>query len=328
MPLPLLLALAAAAPAWTVTPTDTTSNFRAISAPGGRVCWASGSKGTFARTLDGRKWTTGVVKGAETAQFRSIVAFDADSAVMLAIGDGEESRVYRTDNGGKSWTKTFQNPDANAFYDALAFWDRDHGLMFGDPVGGHIPLQATDDGGRSWHPLDADIPFALPGEASFAASGRSIALSGSSEAWIVTGGGGARVFHSTDRGRTWTVAPTPLVPLTGSAGLFGILPLADGDAIAVGGDYEADDQAGNLLVSRDGGRTWPVLPGFRPSGLREAAIRLGGGYLLVGPSGTDLTVDGGKTWRAVQNPGALHSVADAGGTVWAVGEDGLIAKLG
>ncbi len=325
--LPLLLTIAAA-PRWTVVPTETTASFRAVDAGEGKVCWASGSKGTIGRTLDGKTWTIGKVKGAEDGDFRALAAFGRDSAVALAIGEGPESRVYRTEDGGTTWTKAWQNPDPNAFYDALAFWDKDHGLMFGDPVGGHIPLLATDDGGRTWSKIDADIPFALPGEASFAASGRSLALSGLSDAWIVTGGGSARVFHSTDRGRSWTVAPTPLVPLTGSAGLFGILPLGGGDALAVGGDYEADDQTGNLLFSRDDGRTWPVVPSFRPSGLREAAIRLGGGYLLVGPTGTDLSTDGGKTWRAVQNPGALHSVADAGGTVWGVGEDGLIARLG
>ena len=327
MPLPLLLALAAATPAWTVTPTDTTATFRAVSAPGGKACWASGSKGTFARTLDGRKWTTGVVKGAETAEFRSIVAFSGTSAVMLAIGDGPESRVFRTDDGGRSWAKTFQNPDPRAFYDALAFWDERHGLAFGDPVDGRMPILATDDGGRSWRKLDADMPDAEPGEAAFAASGRCLALSGLSDAWIVTGGGAARVFRSKDRGRSWFAAPTPLLPLSSSGGLFGVLPLGGGDAIAVGGDYENDDRPGYLLRTTDDGQTWPVWPSFRPAGLREAAIRYKGGYLLVGSAGTDLSTDGGRTWTAAKNPGALHTAAVAGGTVWGVGEGGLIARL-
>ncbi len=332
MPLSLLLTLSlvpawtapAKTAAWTVAATDTTANFRAVSAGGGKVCWASGSKGTFARTLDGKTWKTGQVKGAETAEFRSIVAFGRDSAVMLAIGDGAASQVWRTDDGGKSWTRTFRNPDARVFYDALAFWDRDHGLAFGDPVDNRIPILATEDGGRTWSRLDSDIPPAEAGEAAFAASGRCLALAGSSDAWIVTGGGAARVFRSRDRGRSWTVAPTPLVPLTGSSGLFGVLPIGR-EAFAVGGDYESDDEPGYLLASRDDGRTWPLV--YRPAGLREAAIRVLGGFLLVGSSGTDLSTDGGKTWRAIPNPGALHTAALAGGTVWAVGEKGLIARL-
>ena len=327
MPAALLaLALSLPAPAWTVTPTDTTANFRAIAAGSGRVCWAAGSKGTFARTIDGKTWKTARVKGAETADFRSIAAFGRDSAVMLAIGDGAQSRIYRTDDGGKSWRKTFQNPEPAAFYDALAFWDGNHGLAFGDPVDGRFPLLRTDDGGRSWTRLTPDIPAALPGEAAFAASGRCLAVVGSSDAWIVTGGGAARVFHSTDRGRTWTADPTPVVPLAASAGLFGILPLGGRAALAVGGDHETDDAPGHALLTTDG-RIWPVLPGFRPAGLREAAIRYRGGYLLVGPQGTDLSTDGGRTWTTLKSPGPLHTVANAGDIVWGVGEGGLIARL-
>lgn len=324
MPLPLLLALSLA-PGWTVVPTDTTASFRAISAPGGDVCWASGSKGTFARTLDGKAWTTGQVAQAKDAEFRSIVAFDAQTAVMLAIGDGKDSQVFWTGDGGKSWVRSFQNPDPDVFYDALAFWDRTHGLAFGDPADGAMPILRTDDGGRSWRRVPASMPLAQPGEAAFAASGRCLVVGGSSDAWIATGGGAARVFHSSDRGRSWTVAATPIIPLSGSGGLFGLL--ANGrELLAVGGDYELDDRPGYLLRSDDGGRTWPLV--YRPAGLREAAIPLGGGYLLVGPTGTDLSPDGGKTWQAVTNPGALHTVANAGGTVWAVGEGGLIARWG
>ena len=319
----MLLALA---PAWNVVPTDTTANFRTVSAPGGKVCWAAGSKGTVARTLDGKTWTTGVVKGEEGADFRSIVAFGRDSAVVLAIGDGPASRVFRTDDGGKSWTKTFANPDPAVFYDALAFWDRSHGLAFGDPVEGRFPLIETTDGGRSWRRIAARMPATLPGEAAFAASGQCLAVAGRSEAWIATGGGAARVFCSKDAGRTWSVAPTPMTPLSGSAGLFGVLPLGGSRALAVGGDYEADDAPGVALLTEDGD-TWPVLPSLRPTGLREAAIRVRGGYLLVGPKGSDLSTDGGRTWQAVRSPGPLHAAAEAGGTVWAVGAGGLIVRL-
>ncbi len=321
MPLLPLLLLASG---WTVVSTDTTADFRGISAPGGRVCWASGSKGTFARTTDGKTWTTGQVAQAKDAELRSIVAFDAQSAVMLAIGDGEASQVFRTDDGGKTWARTFRNPDPRAFYDALAFWDRDHGLAFGDPVEGRFTILTTDDGGRTWSQPPVDMPPALPGEAAFAASGRCLVVGGSSEAWIVTGGTAARVFHSVDRGRSWTVGGTSILPLTGSAGLFGALP--GKEPLAVGGDYELDDQPGYLLRTTDGGRTWPLV--YRPAGLREAALRFRGGLLLVGPKGTDLSTDDGRTWQAIANPGELHTLADAGGTVWAVGAGGLIARWG
>ncbi len=319
--------MAGLASGWSVVTTDTTADFRGISAPSSRVCWAAGSKGTFARTVDGKNWKTAQVPQAKDAQFRSIVAFDADHAVMMAIGDGEDSQIFRTEDGGKTWERTFRNPEPTAFYDALAFWDKDHGIAFGDPLEGHIPILTTDDGGQTWtRQPSAGMPPAMPGEASFAASGRCLVTRGTSDAWIATGGGAARVFHSADRGRTWTVAPTPIPAGSGSAGLFGLLLFGGKRGIAVGGDYEKEDGPGYALMTDDGGRTWPVL-GFQPSGLREAAIRLGDGLMLVGPSGTDVSPDG-KSWTTVKNPGALHTVASAGKSIWAVGAGGLIASWG
>ena len=325
MPLLALLPLLIA-PAWSVVPTATTATFRGIAAGTGRVCWAAGSKGTFACTTDGKTWTTAQVKGAEGADFRSIAAFGRDSAVMLAVGDGAASRVFRTDDGGKRWRVTWTNPGPGGFYDALAFWNDRDGLLFGDPEDGRFAFLRTADGGRSWTPLRADIPDALPGEAAFAASGRALALSGGADAWLVTGGGAARAFRSRDRGATWRVAPTPVVPLSGSAGLFGVLPLGGERALAVGGDYAVPDAEGEALRTDDG-RIWPVVPGFQPSGLREAAVRVRGGLLLVGPGGSDLSKDDGRTWTAIPTPGPLHTAVEAGGIVWGVGGGGLIARL-
>ena len=92
----------------------------------------------------------------------------------------------------------------------------------------------------------------------------------------------------------------------------------------MGGDYAADATPGYVLRTRDGGGTWSLA--FRPSGLREAALRTKDGFMLVGPAGTDVSKDGGETWTTVANPGALHTVANAGGTIWAVGAGGLIAR--
>ncbi len=60
----------------------------------------------------------------------------------------------------------------------------------------------------------------LAGEAAFAASNTQLTVQGASNAWIATGGGAeARVFRTTDRGRSWQVATTGM-PGGASAGLF------------------------------------------------------------------------------------------------------------
>ncbi len=121
-------------------------------------------------------------------QFRDVEAFDARRAVVLAIGEGEDSRVYRTDDGGSTWTETFRNPDARAFYDCLTFFDPRHGLAMSDPVDGKFRILSTRDGGRSWTVLpDTGMPPALEGEGGFAASGQCLVSSGPRDVWLATG---------------------------------------------------------------------------------------------------------------------------------------------
>jgi len=47
--------------------------------------------------------------------FRDVEAFDARHAVVLAIGEGDASRVFVTSDGGARWSETFRNPDPKAF---------------------------------------------------------------------------------------------------------------------------------------------------------------------------------------------------------------------
>jgi photosystem II stability/assembly factor-like uncharacterized protein len=104
----------------------------------------------------------------------------------------------------------------------MAWFDKHRGLALSDPVNGRFRILATNDGGRSWQVLDADMPPALPAEFAFAASGQCITTAGGRDAWFGTGGDAvARVFHSGDRGHTWTVVNTPVRSLP-SGGIFAL----------------------------------------------------------------------------------------------------------
>src|SRR5918912_2180120 len=103
---------------WVAQSSGTTVRLRGVSAVNARVAWASGAAGTYARTTDGGKtWTAGQVPGASELDFRDVDAFDAETAYLLAIGPGERSRIYRTNDGGGHWTLQFQNRRPAAFYD-------------------------------------------------------------------------------------------------------------------------------------------------------------------------------------------------------------------
>ena len=137
----------------------TSSLLQAISPVSAGVVWASGHRGTWARSLDGGvTWSSGVVGGAEELQFRDVHALDADSAYLMSAGPGDASRIYRTDDGGATWRLQFRNEMASAFLDSFAFWDDGHGLAFSDSVDGEHVLLRTRDG-DTWQRL---APAGLP----------------------------------------------------------------------------------------------------------------------------------------------------------------------
>ena len=108
----------------TLTPQNsgTTQGLIGVSPVNSRVVWASGRGGTFAVTVDGgQTWRSGVVPGAETLQFRDVQGVNDPVAYLLSIGNGTDSRIYKTTDGGATWTMQFQNQNPDAFYDCFAF---------------------------------------------------------------------------------------------------------------------------------------------------------------------------------------------------------------
>ncbi|XVU23875.1 WD40/YVTN/BNR-like repeat-containing protein [Actinoplanes sp. CA-054009] len=314
-------------PAWRLTDTGSTAQFRGLAPVSSRVAWVAGSAGTILRTADGgRNWLDVSPAGASDLLFRDIEAFDSRTAVALSIGEGEASRVYATTDGGRSWRETFRNDDPAAFYDCMTFLDRRHGLALSDPVGGKFRILATADGGRTWKVRPTTgMPPALSGEFAFAASGTCLVSAGGKAMFATGGGATARVFTSRDAGRSWSVTNTP-VPSGPTAGIYSLAVRASGEAIAVGGDYNAPTAAPDGAAYLHG-RTWRTartVPGEYRSGSAWASRSVA---LAVGPTGSDYSRDGGRTWTRFDtgNFDAVECAAD--GSCWASGPTGRVAKL-
>jgi photosystem II stability/assembly factor-like uncharacterized protein len=325
-----LLAYRVFAQSWVPQESGSTASLRGISAVNDKVAWASGASGTFLKTLDGgATWKAAKLPGAADLDFRAIHAFDEKNAFLLSIGNGEKSRIYRTLDGGEQWQLGYTNPDPKGFFDALAFWDDAHGIVLGDPVDGHFVVMTTEDGGESWH--RQKTPAALSSEGAFAASNSCLTVHGAREVWFGTGGpGGARVFHSDDAGKTWTVSKTPIRNDGASAGIFSLAFSDSRHGVAVGGDYnKTTETAGNIAITSDGGKTWTALAGPPPAGFRSAVAYLVEKkmWIAAGTSGSGVSIDDGKSWKPFDT-GNYNAIGIApGAAVWAVGPKGAIARL-
>jgi photosystem II stability/assembly factor-like uncharacterized protein len=305
------------------------ADFRGLCAVSARVAWVSGTKGTYARTTDGGKtWSVGTVPGAAKLDFRDVEAFGDTTAYLLSAGPGEDSRIYKTADGGKTWALQFKNPDRDGFFDAMAFWDEKNGLALGDPVKGQFQLLVTDDGGANWKPLPREhLPPALPNEGAFAASGTCLVTHGANDVWFCTGGAKtARVFHSKDRGRNWSVRETPLMAGADSAGIFALAFRDRDHGMIVGGDYRKPNDAGaTAAITTDGGKTWTRLDKTLP--FRSCVAWAKDRWVVVGTSGSNVSLDDGATWKPLDHKNYNSVAFTPTGEGWAVGPGGRIAKF-
>jgi photosystem II stability/assembly factor-like uncharacterized protein len=306
------------------------SNLRGVSVSassgGKRIAWASGTKGTVLRSLDeGKSWQQLKIDGAGDLDFRDIETFGADTAYVMSSGDGENSQIYKTSNGGGSWAMQYTDKRAGFFLDALACTSRTHCIALSDPVEGKFLILETTDG-KMWRELSrGKMPAALPTEGAFAASGTSIAIC-KNDIYFGTGGPAARVFHSADRGRSWIAVETPMASGNASSGIFS-LDCHDRYVIAVGGDYKNPDRAeGVATYSNDRGRTWH-LADHAPRGYRSAVRIASGTAFAVGPNGEDTSLDYGASWKPVDTLNLNAAALTSSGAGWAVGPEGTFRQF-
>lgn len=314
-------------PSITQQDSDTDQLLIGLHAVNEQVVWASGTGGTFVRTLDGGlSWEVGTVPGADTLQFRDVHAFGPNVAYLLSIGHGEASRIYKTTDGGQNWEEQFVNRKEPAFFDCFDFWSNESGIAFSDAVDGRFPLASLSDG--SWQSVWG--PDAQPNEGGFAASGTCLVARGTRTVLIGTGNAEeARVLRSDDRGATWSTTSTPIVGGEG-AGITTLAFQDDQTGIAMGGDLARPNAfTDNVAVTEDGGRSWRLAEPPTFAGAVYGSAHIPGTTLIVatGPKGASYTRDNAESWAPLDplTYWSVDFVSPRAG--WMVGTEGRIAKV-
>ena len=326
-----ILSAVAAQGQFTMQRSNTTADLRGIDNVGGGIAWASGTNGTVLRTEDGGYvWQScSVPPGAEKLDFRGIQAFDANTAIVMSSGPGEQSRLYKTTDGCASWKLILTNPYApSGFFDAILFLDRRHGILFGDPSPQSLPVEDADDfrirvtadAGKTWGPVSApDWPLkrgtglhAFKNESAFAASNSCIA---SQNGWFWFGTSAGRVgFRRLFQGEPSSFLFTPVY-------CAGAVDPVSGECGQPWDDYENAQAPINHSTPS---------AGIFSLNFRNATdgVAVGGDYLKPNDSVETAAYsrEGGKSWQSATIPphGYRSAVAyDASTKTWiTVGPNG------
>lgn len=323
------------------------TNIRALSVPKAGHWWFGGNKGWLGHSTDGGKsWLLQQPLG-EKPDYRSLHAFNENEAVAAVAG--KPAVILRTSNGGLTWQEVFRHADTTAFFDGFGFWNPHEGVLFGDPLpDGRLLLLHTRDGGQTWKSApDSSRPLFEAGEAAFAASGTTLQCVGDSTMALVSGGAVSRLWYSRNRGQTWEFIagnkpnpalygqhlgfPDTLPPEKArlyygapSRGGFSLALTPDSIWVVVGGDYLHESHAQGHLAMFAYSQWWSARIPTR--GYRECTHIVDTmTWLAVGPSGSDVSWDGGLTWQVFHEGKGMHVAKnDGAGGVLLAGKAGVL----
>jgi hypothetical protein len=258
--------------------------------------------------------------------FRAI-SYTKEAVFALSIEN--PALLYRYKNN--EFELVYKEVHEKVFYDSMKFFDELNGIAIGDPTDDCLSVLITRDGGKSWGKMDCkNLPKISEGEAAFAASNTNIAIVGEN-AWIVTGGLKARVFHTPDMGLTWKVYDTPIIQGKNSTGIYSVDFYNEKQGIICGGDYtDMHGNSANKAITENGGKTWEIVSeSTEPkyvSCVQYVPNTQGKEVFAVSDNGVFYSKSSGKTWKKVSDEG-FHAIRFVNkNTAWVSGNE-VIAKI-
>jgi len=285
-------------------------SIRGMSLPSEKVLWASGSKGSVVKSLDGGEsfeWMQ--VKGYETRDFRAIHAWDDKEVLIVAVA--APAVILKTLDGGLSWEKVYENADTSMFLDAVTFKDDKVGTVIGDPINDTIFLLNTEDRGAHWNKVNASFwkSKVVEGEAFFASSNSNFVYDYQSN-YFISGGIKSRLWMD------GFAMDIPIIQGSKSTGANSIaISPNQNHLIIAGGDFSLPGEMNNNFVKLDRYKYpnttekhlsksvyfWKVDKKVNNlNGYKSSLVFLNNNLIIAcGTSGVDISKNRGKYWEKI-----------------------------
>ncbi len=346
----LVAAIAVAQPTqWVITtpsvpalPSRSVTNY--VHAPDPLTCWAvlrdtAGSTSTTGLnkvmlTVDGAaSWATKTMPVTGAASVANLVpasvwGVSATKAfIPMFSATGGNGKLMRTINGGTAWTSAIAGSfvgTQGGFPDFTVFFNANEGVTVGDPTSSYFEIWRTTDGGTTWTRVpSANIAAPLNPEEygltdAFAVNG--------DHAWFGTTLG--RMYHTSDKGLTWTAASTPYQNGATLATSFGISTMAFESATtgfaATNGTNASPStphRFPELIKTTDGGATWTIVPTPGADTIKTHSSiayvpNTANTYFMSGSDDTGAnarsaySVNGGASWIGASEANGNNSIGD------------------
>ncbi|EOA83659.1 hypothetical protein ACJQWK_00096 [Exserohilum turcicum] len=327
---------------WVTSPTLRKDvQYLGMSAINKDVVWLSGTHGTIIRTTDGGAHWEDVPSPVNASEkysvtFKAIHAFSDKFAVVLADGAGSHSRIFLTGNAGERWRQTFTNNEQAANYQCMGFGSTDGrramGVAASGPVNGRLRLIQTIDAGETWTPVSqAKFPLTEPDEKLLPVS--SCVTVSPYGVYVATADTKSGRTHSTVNDNLalgWQATSANLTAGV-AGGASNVAFHANGlNAVVVGGPISFSSSNSTLASwAALGGDYWYRSTGAQGTFLSSAswAPLRSQVAVAVGPDGSVITHDSGKTWEALGKESFTRVSCNDQDMCWAAGEGGVVGKL-
>ena len=287
-------------------------SLRGLSIPSEKVIWASGSKGTVVKSVNGGEsfeWLQ--VKGYETRDFRAIHAWDEREVLIVAIAS--PAVILKTNDGGVNWHSVYENTDTSMFLDAVKFKNDNVGTVIGDPINDTLFFLKTQDRGEHWTKEKPTYWKSKlnKGEAFFASSNSNITYD-FQHTFFVTGGIKSRLWMD------GFAMEIPMIQGFSSTGANSISISPNMNKLIIaGGDFSKPSEVNQNLIRLDRFKVpntenkhlsktayvWKVNNKVKHlNGYKSSILFMNNKTILAaGTSGVDISVNSGRSWKTISN---------------------------